>query len=161
MTKAGIMNLLAVKRAELDEALDSVPRERLTLPGAAGLWSVKDIMAHLAYHERWMTDRLDEVRRGVVYRLSEVDSMDPNMRNFIEYQQFRDLPLEQVQVEAHSAYQDLVATLRAYDDERALFAPRRFKGARQTTTLHDLLRRVVIDHYGEHLPSLRRMAVRR
>ena len=161
MTKAGIMNLLAVKRAELEDAWKPIPPERLTLPGAAGLWSVKDIMAHIAYHERWMTDRLDEVRRGVVYTLTEVDIMYPNMRNFIEYQEFRDKPLEQVQAESHSAYQDLLAALRLYKDDEALFARRWFRGAHEPVTLHDLLRSKVIDHYGEHIPSLRRMVVRR
>ena len=160
MTKAGILNLLAVKRAELDDAWKSIPPARLTLPGAAGLWSVKDIIAHIAYHEHWMADRLDEVRRGVVYTLSEVDNMDPNLRNFVEYQEFRDKPLEQVRAESHSAYQDLLAALRAYETDAALFARRRFRGSPEPVTLHDLLRSKVIDHYGEHLPSLRRMAAR-
>lgn len=157
MTKTGILNELATKRAELDEALKQVPEARLTLPGAAGLWSVKDIIAHITYHERWMADRIEEITRGEVYRWSEMDQMDATMRNFLEYQQFRDKPMAQVLVESRRAYQDLAATLRALD-EAALFAPRRFRGERKPVVLHDLLRGKVIDHYAEHLASLRRMA---
>ena len=33
----------------LTEALDGIPEERLTEPGAVGAWSVKDVMGHLAF----------------------------------------------------------------------------------------------------------------
>lgn len=157
VTKASLQDELVLKRAEFDAALAAVPVERMTLPGAAGLWSVKDIIAHMALDERWLVDRMDEVRRGVVYSLTELDTMDAYQRNYIEYQQFRDVPLEQALAESRQAFQDLLAALRPLD-EAALFTPRQFHGASQPVTLHGLLRSKVIDHYGEHIPSLQRMA---
>ncbi len=34
---------------ELTEALAGIPEERLTEPGVAGEWSVKDLMGHIAF----------------------------------------------------------------------------------------------------------------
>ena len=149
--------MLARKRAELEAALAAVPGKRMTVQGAAGLWSVKDIVAHITFNERRLIERMNEIQRGAVYTLTELDTMDANQRNYIEYQQFRDMPLAQVQAESRQTYQDLLAALQSFD-EAALFAPRQFVGAPQPVTLHELLRSQVIDHYGEHLPSIRRMA---
>jgi uncharacterized damage-inducible protein DinB len=157
MTKTVLGELLMMKRAEFEEALMAVPDESMVLPGAAGLWSMKDLVAHLSYYERWMAERLDEVRRGVVYTLTELDTMDANQRNYVEYQKFRDIALEDVRAWSRQAFEDLIAAFQALD-EAALFAPRQFHGAQEPVTLHDLLGSEVIDHYGEHLPSILRMA---
>ncbi len=46
--KAVLMAALGASRAELESVLSQVPLERMTEPGACGLWSVKDVLAHLA-----------------------------------------------------------------------------------------------------------------
>jgi len=36
--------------------LETLPEENLTLPGVAGEWSVKDIVAHVAWYEWWLAE---------------------------------------------------------------------------------------------------------
>ncbi len=47
MSKARLLENLRTKRAEWDAVLAEVPEAQMTEPGAAGKWSVKDVIAHL------------------------------------------------------------------------------------------------------------------
>ncbi|HEX5692552.1 MAG TPA: maleylpyruvate isomerase N-terminal domain-containing protein, partial [Roseiflexaceae bacterium] len=67
MTKAKLLETLRRERAEWDALVAQVPRDRMTIPGVAGHWSVKDVIAHLTYYERWLADRLHEQLRGESY----------------------------------------------------------------------------------------------
>ena len=67
MTKIRLLETLRSKRAEWDAVLAEIPATQMDEPGVAGKWSVKDIVAHLAYHERWFADRLHESLRGEIY----------------------------------------------------------------------------------------------
>ena len=96
MTKAKLLDLLRSKRAEWDAVIAEVPKDRMTEPGAAGHWSVKDVIAHLAYHERWYADRLHEQLRGETYTPNELDAMHWEQRNPIIYEQNRNRVLEDV-----------------------------------------------------------------
>ncbi len=67
MNKPKLLETLRSKRAEWDAVLAEIPAAQMTEPGVAGEWSVKDIIVHLTYHERWFADRLHESLRGEIY----------------------------------------------------------------------------------------------
>ena len=64
MNKTRLLETLRSKRAAWDAVLAEIPAAQMAEPGVAGEWSVKDIIAHVTYHERWFADRLHESLRG-------------------------------------------------------------------------------------------------
>lgn len=43
---------------DFNALLDEIPRERLTVPGVVGAWSVKDLLAHFIAHEQRAVDEV-------------------------------------------------------------------------------------------------------
>ncbi len=153
MTKARLLELLRTKRAEWDAVIASVPHSRMTEPGVAGNWSVKDIIAHLTYFERWYGDRMDEQLRGIPYTPTEFDWMDFDKRNEIMYQQSKDKPLQDILAESKSAFQKLIAGAEAHS-EAFLIEPQQFE-AGPPVVIWQMLRGDVYDHYGHHIESIK------
>jgi uncharacterized protein (TIGR03083 family) len=52
-TKDQLLATLRAERARWDALLAEVGEERLTVPGVAGDWSVKDLLGHLAAYQRY------------------------------------------------------------------------------------------------------------
>jgi uncharacterized damage-inducible protein DinB len=154
MTKTKLIETLRAKRAAWDALLAAAPEERMTEPGAAGAWSVKDIVAHLTYHERWYADRLHEQLRGEHYAPTEIDRMHFEERNERIYQQHRDLPLAQVLAESRQAFERLLAGVEAHT-ETFLIEPQQFEGMPAPFAVWQMLRGDVYEHYEQHMPSIR------
>lgn len=153
MTKAKLLELLCSKRAEWDAVIAQVPQERMTEPGAAGDWSVKDIVAHLTYHERWYADRMHEVLRGEAYKPAELDMMHWEQRNPIIYERYKDQPLEVVLSDSRQAFDRLIEGVQAHS-EAFLTEPQTFEGAPGPVIIWQMLRGDVYEHYGQHIPSV-------
>jgi hypothetical protein len=128
MTKSKLLELLRSRRAEWDALIAQIPEGHMTVQGVAGDWSIKDIIAHLAYYERWYADRLHEQQRGEQYAPTEIDAMGFEQRNPIIYQRFRDLPLSEVLDNSRWAFQDLMEGVQAHS-EAFLTVPRALPAA--------------------------------
>src|SRR5262249_28135152 len=96
MNKTKLLELLYSKRAEWSAVLAEVPEARMTESGVAGHWSVKDLIAHINYYERWYGDRLHEQLRGETYTPTEMDRMHFLTRNDIVYEQYKNHPLDEI-----------------------------------------------------------------
>jgi hypothetical protein len=153
MTKPRLLETLLARRAAWDATLARVPPERMTEPGVAGPWSVKDIITHLTYYERWIADRLHEALRGEVYRPGELDRLPFDERNDRIYQQRRAQPLAEALTESHAAFERLVAGVEAHT-EAYLVEPQQFEGAPAPVIIWQFLRSEVYDHYGRHAPAI-------
>lgn len=154
MNKTKLLDLLRIKRAEWDAVLAEVRMDQMTEPGVAGHWSVKDIIAHLTYHERWYADRLHEQLRGEVYIPTAMDEMPFDQRNEHIYQQNRDRPLQDVLAESPQVFQRLIEGGQA-QSEAFLTEPQQFEGAPGPVTIWMMLRGDVYEHYGQHIPSIK------
>ncbi len=51
MDKARLLGMIRAARAEWDALLATIPEAWMEEPGAAGKWSVKDVVAHIAWGE--------------------------------------------------------------------------------------------------------------
>jgi hypothetical protein len=153
MTKTKLLETLKARRAEWNAALADVPQETMTEPGVAGHWSVKDIIAHINYFERWMAERLHETLRGEVYTPTELDSMDFELQNGIIYEQNRDRPLEDILTESRTNFQRLIEGVEAHP-EAFLIEPQQFEGTPEPIVVWQLLQGNVYDHYAEHIASI-------
>ena len=154
MTKAQLLENLQSKRAEWDAVLAEVPPDRMAEPGVAGEWSVKDIVAHLTYHERWFADRLQERLRGETYVPNELDTMEFDRRNDLIYRQNRDRSIEDVLSESRQTFQRLLEGVQAHSEE-FLTQPQQLEGVPVPLTIWKMLRGDVYEHYGLHIPSIR------
>src|SRR5947208_570263 len=64
ISKASILHELRAARAEWDALMVEVGEGRMTKPGAAGDWSVKDVVAHLSSYSRWFVNASEAHFRG-------------------------------------------------------------------------------------------------
>lgn len=153
MTKTRLLEILRSKRAEWDALIAEVPPDRMTETGVAGAWSVKDIIAHLTYYERWFADRLHEQLRGETYRPTELDQMG-EARNDVVYERIKDRPLADVLAESRQAFEQLVAGVESQPEE-FLIEPQHFEGAPGPVLIWQMLQGDVYEHYALHIPSIR------
>jgi Protein of unknown function (DUF1706) len=121
--KEAFLATLTRSRAEWESLLARVPIDSTELPGAAGAWSVKDIVAHIAAYERWTAIQIEAMLRGVTTVTPdpsippEADAMTTDERNELLYQLLRDLPLEDVLIEERATYRRILADLQALSEE--------------------------------------------
>lgn len=102
------------ERAAFDAALSILSRERLVAPGAAGVWSAKDIVAHVTWAEREMIGVLQrrELAGSDLWRLSQDE------RNAAVYAENRGRPLNDVLDDARGVFQSLRAEIARLSDEQ-------------------------------------------
>ena len=53
-TGSQFLEIIQQARAEWNALLEPIDQSKITLPGVAGTWSLKDIIAHITWHEREM-----------------------------------------------------------------------------------------------------------
>lgn len=154
MTKAKLLDLLRIARAEWDTFLAQIPLGRMTEPGVGGPWSVKDNIAHMTHFERWYADRIDEALHGIRYTFTPFDRMSVEEQNAVIYDQHRDQPLAEVLAESRAAYEELVQAVAA-QSEAFLTQPQTFEGAPGPSLIWQLLESDVYGHYPDHIGPIK------
>ena len=81
ITKAGLLRELRAVRAEWDALMAEVGAARMTEPGAAGDWSIKDVTAHLTSYSRWFVNASEAHFRGEMPPLDGSEGMSFEQRN--------------------------------------------------------------------------------
>jgi uncharacterized damage-inducible protein DinB len=156
MDKATFINTLKQSRAEWEALLALVDEERMLQPGAAGKWSVKDIIAHVTWSEREMVP----IMRTHVLVGSELWELSDDERNEIVYQQNRDRPLQEILHEEQQAYADLLEAAQTLSDED-LNDPHRFKQMPEEWVPWQIIAGCSFKHYHDHMPSIREWLAQR
>lgn len=126
MDKRELIANIEAGRARLNAVLAQVPAERMTEPGVAGDWSVKDILAHLAVWSSRAVTLLFQAERGGKMQLPQSNSADWQDVNAQDYAAQKDRPLDRVLADFHGAHNQLIKRLQAWPDDNALFQKARF-----------------------------------
>ena len=165
MSRTELLATIRRDRAELD-ALVEQAADRIEQPGAAGDWSVKDVIAHICAYERWLAGLLG----GQVRRLPDpppgVDMNDVQQRNVWLHSLDRDRSVEDIRAEARGVHQHVVALVEARSEEDLqtayTFGPNenlvpaaQVEGGRPRWPLWRWVVDSTFDHYRQHIPSLR------
>jgi hypothetical protein len=150
MSKATFLETLRSKRAEWEALLAEAGEARMTQPGPAGAWSLKDIIAHVTWSEREMVGVLQA--RTLVG--SDLWNVSQTERNAAVYIQNRDRALPDVLAEAREVHTQLLAGLEALSDED-LNDARRFQQMPDAWVPWQLFAGNMYGHYDEHIPSIR------
>ena len=90
-----------------------IDEERLTQSGVAGDWTLKDIIAHITWHEKEMVGLI--TAHALVG--SELWNLPTDERNAAMYEEVRNEPLEQVLEESAGIHQQLLELLPTLSDE--------------------------------------------
>jgi len=154
MDKAKLIDKLRAARSEWDDLIKQGPIERMEEPGVVGDWSLKNIMSHLTWHERWYADRMQERLRGEGYTPTEMETLDFDRRNDIVYRQNRDRPLADVLADSEETSRRLVEMAQA-NSEEFLIEPQQFEGVPVPIIIWKNLRGDVYDHYHTHAQDVR------
>ena len=154
ITKAGLLHELRAARAEWDALMAEVGAARMTEPGAAGDWPVKDVIAHLTSYDRWFVHASEAHFRGEMPPLDGTEDMDFEQRNQFRHQQTRDQSLADVQTEAQQVFDRLLEVVEAHS-EAFLTQPQQFEGAPGPLLVWKMLEGDGYEHYRDHMRSIR------
>lgn len=142
MDKARLLNLMNTGYAAFTQLLSPLSEAQMMTPGVTGLWSMKDILAHLAAWEHHALNYLLAAEKGETPPESaleglgygdvqppEADALPPEERadefsgeNSFLYHQNKERSLADVQDDFRSTFAAIVATVQRIDDA-LLFDP--------------------------------------
>jgi hypothetical protein len=150
MTSERFQGLLDDGRAAWHALLSRVPPERWSEPGAAGQWSLKDLVAHIAWGEEEIVHllRTHDFTMG-----SGLWLLDAHERNRMVYVQRRRWPLDLVigyEAETYANLRSLAVTL----DDHDLNDASRFTGLPLQWRPWQFIASNTFGHYDDHAPGV-------
>lgn len=150
MRRSELIARVRSTRAEFEELLAGLGPDGLTQSGVAGEWSIKDILAHIAWYE---------AEEAGFYGGSNVEGsplwkvpQDP--RNQILFEEARDRRLEEVLAAFRSAHQRFLTVIEALSEED-LATPGRFPGTSAEWPPWRKIAAHSCDHDREHITMIR------
>ncbi len=150
MEKTELLDTMRDRRAAWDALIAQADGERMTQPGVAGEWSIKNIVAHVTWAER-ETAQILQPRGSVGSQLWELPEDE---RNSVVFELNRDRPLQDVLTESAEVFRQLLDAVQALSQED-LNDPVRF----QDMPLSGIPWRIVVAnsfaHYYQHMPAIR------
>jgi uncharacterized damage-inducible protein DinB len=150
INKETFLKMLQTTRAQWEALLKEVDEANMTRPVVEGEWSMKDIIAHVAWYEREMvgilqTRALDGSSLWVL----------PNAeRNAAIFDQHRDRSLQEVLTEARRVYAELLEALQNLAEED-LIDPSRYRDMPADWVPWKVFADNTYDHYAAHIPAIR------
>jgi uncharacterized damage-inducible protein DinB len=151
MDKATFISTLKEAREEWGALLAQIDEARMKQPGATGNWSVKDVIAHVAWSELEMIPLL---RTHSLADASELWNLSEDERNEAVYQQNRDRELHDIIGEEGKAYADMLAAIEGLSDDD-LNDPQRFKDMPQNWVPWQIIAGCSFRHYRDHAAQIR------
>ena len=151
MKRTQFVETLDRERAEWDALLTEMPTQRLTEPGVAGDWTIKDIIAHVTWHEREMVGLL---QGRTMLKGSGLWNLALEDRNQAIYDQNRHRVLEQVMKEAQEVFRELQGLVTEISDEE-LIDPSRFEGMPADWVPWEIMAGNTFWHYQQHVQDIR------
>ena len=158
MNKARFLETLRSERAQWETLLTEIDEAHMTLPGVAGEWSVKDIIAHVTAYERGVVEWLGAAARGEVLELPELDQPDVEQRNAVIFTKYRARPLPEVLWESQQVFAQLLELVESLP-EADLLDPARTEWFviprwQQSRPLWRCIADDSYRHYQQHLPDI-------
>ncbi|OGO17250.1 MAG: hypothetical protein A2Z14_08590 [Chloroflexi bacterium RBG_16_48_8] len=150
-SKADLIEAMVSARGRFDSLISQIPHSKMTLPGASGEWSVKDVVAHITSYDRWLA--LTLALRGQKppdFWIEDIPLDEFNRRLFDEN---RDLSLDQVLQQSGDVWREILEVTRNLP-ETYLFTEQSVQGVPYTFKPCDVLKSESYGHYLDHVPAL-------
>lgn len=150
MNKAIFLETLQTGRAQWEALLAKVDQARMSEPGIEGEWSLKDIIAHIAWYEREMVGIL-QTRALVGSSLWVLPNAE---RNAAIFDQNRDCSLSEVLSEAQRVHAELLQASHGLAEED-LIDPNRYRDMPADWNPWKVFADNSYEHYAAHIPAIR------
>ena len=121
--KAELLNELESARVELLAALDGLSPEQMRMAGAVGVWSVKDVLAHIAAWQSELVTAFNQIQNKRVPDIVRIDDIDE--WNEEQYHVSVRRSLEAIQADLEGVHR-MLARMVADTDEKTLTDNRKF-----------------------------------
>lgn len=157
--KSQLLETLKTKRRRWDMMLNAIDKARMDEPGAAGHWSVKDIVSHVTAYERWLVEWLTAALQNTFPAPSPLDDADIERRNARVYELTHSLPVEQVLANARETFDELLKIIKALP-EKYFSNPQSAEWFMKPywsrmNTIPEAVINLSSDHYEEHIPTIK------
>jgi uncharacterized damage-inducible protein DinB len=150
MTRETFLESLRGGRSAWGDLLAEIGADRMVEPGVEGDWSVKDIVAHVTWHEREMLGILQA--RALVG--SDLWNLPLDQRNAAIFEQNKNRTLNDVLEESRQISPQLLELAEDLSNEE-LNDPRRFSGMPEDWSPAGLIADNTFVHYRDHIASIR------
>lgn len=147
--KSQLIEKIRQSQADLDALLAHMDPSVMTRPGASGGWSVKDVLAHITWHEREM---LNVIQAHALVG-SDLWDLPLDERNAVIYNENKDRALKDVLEESAAVFKALMQALPTLTEED-LHDPSRFPNMPPDWEPWDLIAQNTYEHYDDHLADL-------
>lgn len=151
MKRTELLTQLIRIRAELQSLLDDLGENHMLQPGAAGDWSVRDVLAHITACEVEVLTNLGKVKRGAKPGPTALTPAAIEKQNQVWHNEMKDRPLRSVLADFDGARKQTLRVLEALSDADAAKPADWLQGR----SLVDYFVGEVLTHEREHLEQLR------
>jgi len=136
-------------RGYLKHVIEGVPEDQREQSGPDGGWSLKDILAHIAWHDDAMIEVCEKHDLvGSVWWTLPLQERNDNI-----YEQYKDTPLKEVLEFFETAYEGMMKALKTLSDED-LNDPKRFHDMPEDWTPWHMLSSNGYEHYIRHIGQI-------
>jgi hypothetical protein len=147
-----ILDQIRAAQNELLTAIAGLDSDAMLRAGAVGIWSVKDVIAHLTVWQSELITALSQLdRRGIVPNIVKIDDLDEF--NEEQYRINVRRGLDVIVEDLHGVHKHLLAAIEALD-ERTLTDSRKFAWL-EGETLESLIAENGYWHESEHAAQIR------
>ncbi|MBN1312110.1 MAG: ClbS/DfsB family four-helix bundle protein [Anaerolineae bacterium] len=143
--------MLSISHTGLLDTLTGLTPEQMSQPGVTGVWSVKDILAHLAAWEAEVVKALNQVQNRQAPSMLNIEDIDEWDEE--QYHINVERPLEVIRTDLAGVHKMLHHMIEDFD-ERALIDNRRYPWM-EGEPLWFLVEDAVILHKQEHAEEIR------
>jgi hypothetical protein len=147
--KIEFLDRIRTSRSKLDEVVRSIDPLFMTAPGACGDWSVKDVLAHIAWHEQEMFNVA--LNRALVG--SDLWNVSLELRNQTIYEENRDRELKDVLDDYKVVFESMMEAMGSITDEDLVDASH-FAGMPSDWKPWEVIASNTYEHYDDHLAEL-------
>lgn len=116
MTKQELLDEIRQARATMLKALDGLPNDAMLRPGVVGMWSVKDVLAHLSIWQSELITALDHVDRPErtphVVEIEDIDEFNEE-----QYRANVRRPLDVILEDFEGVHKHLIKAIEEIDEK--------------------------------------------
>ena len=147
---------ILIERIQIDwstwnSLISQVALKQMTLSNISGDWSLKDIIAHITWHEREMVSLI--TAHALVG--SELWNLSTDERNAAIFELVKDQPLEQVLAESEQVHQQLMDALPTLSNQD-LTDPSSFPNMPPDWQPWMIIAQNTYEHYEDHMRDVQR-----
>ncbi len=156
MSQLHLLDSLKSGHLQFKTFIAGLTAEQMQQPNVVGVWSIKNILAHIVVHEQRMIDWVTKTLRGEKPEAPQPYSMPEEALNRLNeqiYQQNRDRPLVDVLTDLETTHLQTLDMVAAAS-ERDLLDPRRFS-LQDGEPLWEAIAANTFWHYEEHGRDIR------